>query len=50
MDFSEFLEDRTNEVLAEGKSAVARRYVPLASKARIPSLDLRSLFAGAERF
>ncbi|MCK5572132.1 MAG: hypothetical protein KAJ12_05205 [Bacteroidetes bacterium] len=37
-------------VLAEGKSAVARRYVALASKARVPSLDLRSLFTGAERF
>ena len=36
-------------VLAEGKRAVARRYVALASKARVPSLDLRSLFTGAER-
>ena len=34
-------------VLGYGKDAVARRYLSLASKRHVPSLDLSALFAGA---
>ena len=34
-------------VLGYGKDAVARRYLTLASKRHVPSLDLSALFAGA---
>ena len=34
-------------VLGYGKDAVARKYLSLASKRHVPSLDLSALFAGA---
>lgn len=34
-------------VLGYGKDAVARKYLSLASKRHVPSLDLKALFAGA---
>jgi hypothetical protein len=34
-------------VLGYGKDAVARRYLSLASKRHVPSLDLSALFGGA---
>jgi hypothetical protein len=34
-------------VLGAGKDALARTYVSLASKAKAPSLNLQSLFAGS---
>lgn len=35
-------------VLGTGKDTLARRYVALASKARVPTLSLHSLFTGTE--
>lgn len=35
-------------VLGYGKDALARKYVSLASRRHVPSLDLSALFAGAE--
>lgn len=37
----------TSAVLGAGKQALAREYVSLASKRRVPSLDLVELFKGA---
>jgi hypothetical protein len=36
----------TSTILGIGKDALARRYVSLAAKAKVTSLDLKSLFAG----
>jgi hypothetical protein len=36
-------------VLGTGKDTLARKYVTLASKARTPTLNLKSLFTGTER-
>ena len=38
----------TSTVLGAAKDVLAGTYVGLATKARMPSLDLRSLFAGTE--
>jgi hypothetical protein len=35
-------------ILGFGKDALARRYVSLASKRKVPTLDLSALFAGVE--
>ncbi len=35
-------------VLGVGKDTLARRYVSLASKSRVPTLNLQSLFTGTE--
>jgi hypothetical protein len=35
-------------ILGVGKDTLARRYVALASKTRVPSLNLHSLFTGTE--
>jgi hypothetical protein len=35
-------------VLGTGKDTLARRYVSLASKSKVPSLNLQSLFKGTE--
>ncbi|MGA8245597.1 MAG: hypothetical protein WB797_01715 [Nocardioides sp.] len=35
-------------ILGFGKDAIARRYVSLASKRHVPTLDLSALFAGTE--
>jgi hypothetical protein len=35
-------------ILGTGKDTLARRYVSLASKSKVPSLNLRSLFTGTE--
>jgi hypothetical protein len=35
-------------ILGAGKDALARTYVSLAAGARVPTLDLRALFAGAD--
>jgi hypothetical protein len=35
-------------VLGTGKDTLARRYVSLASKSRVPSLNMQSLFTGTE--
>lgn len=36
----------TSTVLGAGKDALARKYVSLASKSKVQSLDLRALFSG----
>jgi hypothetical protein len=36
-------------VLGFGKDALARRYVSLASRRHVPTLDLSAMFAGTER-
>ena len=36
-------------VLGAGKDSLARKYVSLASKTKVPSLNLQSLFSGAEQ-
>ncbi|MCK6445500.1 MAG: hypothetical protein L6Q99_03835 [Planctomycetes bacterium] len=38
---------RVSTVLGLGKDALARSYVALATRTRVPSLDLKSLFGGA---
>jgi hypothetical protein len=35
-------------ILGSGKDTLARRYVSLASKSRVPTLDMKSLFSGSE--
>jgi len=45
-DISEAL-GLVSTVLGAGKDALARTYVTLGTRARLPALDLRALFAGA---
>lgn len=40
---------RVSTVLGLGKDALARKYVSLATRTRVTSLDLKSLFEGANR-
>jgi hypothetical protein len=48
MEPSQFAEaiGLTSTILGIGKDALARRYVALATKGKVSSLDLKSLFAG----
>jgi hypothetical protein len=46
-DFAEAL-GIISTVLGVGKDTLARRYVSLASRSRVPTLNLQSLFTGTE--
>jgi hypothetical protein len=46
-DYAEAL-GLVSTVLGAGKDTLARRYVSLASKSRVPTLNLQSLFIGTE--
>ena len=47
VDYAEAL-GLVSTVLGTGKDTLARRYVSLASKSRVPSLNMQSLFTGTE--